>query len=141
MKATITRFYNVYGPHHLKSGGYCTLIGKWENAIESNNPIIINGDGTKRRDFTHIADIVNALILIQTKESWGYIFELGRGINFSVKEVADMFKYNMIEYADDKPGEAVNTLCEDILAKEILDWEPKINLIDYINKWNTTHNG
>ena len=57
------------------------------------------------------------------------------------KEVADMFKYNMIEYADDKPGEAVNTLCEDILAKEILDWEPKINLIDYINKWNTTRNG
>ena len=47
----------------------------------------------------------------------------------------------MIEYADDKPGEAVNTLCEDILAKEILDWEPKINLIDYINKWNTTRNG
>ena len=35
----------------------------------------------------------------------------------------------------------VNTLCEDILAKEILDWEPKINLIDYINKWNTTRNG
>ena len=106
-----------------------------------NFPIIINGDGTKRRDFTHIDDIVNALLLIQVKDAWGYIFELGRGINFSIKEVADMFKYDMIEYAADKPGEAINTLCEDILAKEVLGWEPKINLIDYINEWNEKRNG
>jgi UDP-glucose 4-epimerase len=141
LKATITRFYNVYGPHHLKVGGYCTVIGKWEYAVESGNPIIINGDGTKRRDFTHIDDIVNALLLIQTQDAWGHIFELGRGTNFSIKEVADMFKYDMIEYAADKPGEAINTLCEDTLAKEVLGWEPKINLIDYINEWNEKRNG
>jgi UDP-glucose 4-epimerase len=141
LKATITRFYNVYGPHHLKVGGYCTVIGKWENAVGTDHPIIINGDGTKRRDFTHIDDIVNALLLIQVKDAWGHIFELGRGINFSIKEVADMFKYDMIEYAADKPGEAINTLCEDTLAKEVLGWEPKINLIDYINEWNAKRNG
>ena len=141
LKATITRFYNVYGPHHLKTGGYCTVIGKWENAVGTDHPIIINGDGTKRRDFTHIDDIVNALLLIQVKDAWGYIFELGRGINFSIKEVADMFKYDMIEYASDKPGEAIITLCEDTLAKEVLGWEPKINLVDYINEWNAKRNG
>jgi UDP-glucose 4-epimerase len=67
LKATITRFYNVYGPHHLKEGGYCTVIGKWEKAIESGLPITIYGDGTKRRDFTHIDDIVEALILMEQK--------------------------------------------------------------------------
>jgi nucleoside-diphosphate-sugar epimerase len=63
---------------------------------------------------------------------------LGRGTNFSIKEVADMFKYKNIEYASDKPGEAINTLCEDTLAKEVLGWEPKINLVDYINEWIPT---
>jgi UDP-glucose 4-epimerase len=48
--ASVARFYNVYGPHHLKEGGYCTVIGKWERAIETKHPIVIYGDGTKRRD-------------------------------------------------------------------------------------------
>jgi UDP-glucose 4-epimerase len=34
LKASIARFYNVYGPYHLKEGGYCTLIGAWEKRIE-----------------------------------------------------------------------------------------------------------
>lgn len=135
LKATITRFYNVYGPHHLKEGGYCTVIGKWEKAIEDGNPITIYGDGTKRRDFTHIDDIVDALLLIEQKQAWGHIFELGRGINYSIKEVADMFEYDKIVYESDKPGEAISTLCNDPLASEILNWEATRNLPDYIKSY------
>ena len=57
LKASIARFYNVYGPHHLKEGAYCTVIGKWETALENKQPLTIYGDGTKRRDFTHVDDI------------------------------------------------------------------------------------
>lgn len=135
LKATITRFYNVYGPYHLKDGGYCTVIGKWEKAMEDGNPITIYGDGTKRRDFTHIDDIVDALILIQQKNAWGYLFELGRGINYSIKEVADMFEYPNIVYEENKPGEAQTTLCDDILAKDILGWTPTKNLSEYIKDY------
>jgi len=53
LKAVITRFYNAYGPYHLKEGEYCTLIGILEKCIEGNEPITIYGDGNKRRDFTH----------------------------------------------------------------------------------------
>ena len=98
LNASIARFYNVYGPHHLKEGGYCTIIGKWEHAIETNNPIIIYGDGTKRRDFTHVNDIVSALLLIFEKTAWGHTFELGTGINYSIQEIANMFNYNNIIY-------------------------------------------
>jgi nucleoside-diphosphate-sugar epimerase len=34
-QATITRFYNVYGPHQLLEGGYTTLIGRWINNIQN----------------------------------------------------------------------------------------------------------
>jgi UDP-glucose 4-epimerase len=139
LKVTITRFYNVYGPHHLKTGGYCTVIGKWEHAIECGNPIVIYGNGTKRRDFTHVSDIIEALILIDKKNAWGCTFELGRGVNFSIQEVADMFNHTIV-YEEDKPGEAEVTLCEDTLAKEVLGWIPTRNLFDYINSYNANIN-
>ena len=135
LKSSITRFYNVYGPHHLKEGGYCTLIGKWENAIEDGNPLTIYGDGTKRRDFTHIEDIVDALVKIMEQEAYGYDFELGRGKNYSIKDIADMFEYGDIVYEDNKPGEALITLCEDTLASEVLGWTPTLDINEYIKSY------
>lgn len=134
LKASIARFYNVYGPYHLKEGGYTTLIGAWEKQIEKNQPLVIYGDGSKRRDFTHVEDIINALTLILDKQAWGHIFELGRRKNYSVKEIADMFD-KKIKYKENKPGEAQITLCTDTLAKEILGWEAKINIEDYIKDY------
>ena len=135
LKSSITRFYNVYGPHHLKEGGYCTLIGKWENAIEDGNPLTIYGDGTKRRDFTHIEDIVDALVKIMEQEAYGYDFELGRGKNYSIKDIADMFEYGDVVYEDNKPGEALVTLCEDTLASEVLGWEPTLDINEFIKSY------
>jgi UDP-glucose 4-epimerase len=134
LKASIARFYNVYGPHHLKEGAYCTVIGKWETAFENNQPLTIYGDGTKRRDFTHVEDIVDALVLIYKKQKWGYVFELGRGINYSIQEIADMYPSTII-YEDNKPGEALITLCTDTLAKELLGWKPNLNIGDYIKSY------
>lgn len=135
LKASIARFYNVYGPHQLTEGGYTTLIGRWVHNIQNGIECVIYGDGSKRRDFTHVDDIVEALVRIPLKEAWGYEFELGRGDNHSVNEVADMFGIKP-KYEDDKPGEANVTLSEDIVAKEILDWEATINLQDYIKNLN-----
>lgn len=134
LRASIARFYNVYGPYHLKEGAYCTVIGKWETAIENNLPLTIYGDGTKRRDFTHVEDIVDALILINEKQEWGHLFELGRGINYSIKEIADMYPHSVV-YEDNKPGEALTTLCTDTLANTVLGWKPTLNIEDYIKNY------
>lgn len=135
LQSSITRFYNVYGPHHLKDGGYCTVIGKWEKCIEDGRPLTIYGDGTKRRDFTHIDDIVDALVKIMEQSAYGHDFELGRGKNYSIQEIAEMFNYDDIVYEDDKPGEALVTLCEDTLANEILGWTPTKDIDEYIKEY------
>ena len=131
LKASITRFYNVYGPHQLTEGGYTTLIGKWLNNIEKGLPCEIYGDGSKRRDFTHVDDIIEALIRIIDKEKYGYIFELGRGKNHTVNAVAKMLSIKPI-YKADKPGEASATLADRTEARLHLEWDAKINLEDYI---------
>ncbi len=131
LKASITRFYNVYGPYQLTEGGYTTLIGRWLNNIKNSIQCEIYGDGEQRRDFTHVDDIIDALILIMEKKKYGLEFELGRGKNHSVNEVAKMMDINPI-YKDAKPGEARHTLNTDNRAYEILNWETKINLEDYL---------
>ena len=131
LKATIARFYNVYGPNQLTEGGYTTLIGKWLNNIENGIPCEIYGDGKKRRDFTHVKDIINGLIKIVDLEAYDKVFEFGRGKNYSVNEVAKMLSVKPI-YKEDRPGEAQDTLADYSLAKDVLSWEPKLNLEDYI---------
>ena len=131
LKASIARFYNVYGPHQLEEDN-ATLIGIWDKAHREGNPFYIYGDGSKRRDFTHVEDIVDALILIIKKQVWGEIFELGRCNNFSVKEIAEMYGYSNIIYKEDREGEAQDTLCDLSLAKDLLGWEPTKNIEDWI---------
>lgn len=133
LKYSIARFYNVYGPNQLLEGGYTTLIGRWLANIEKELPCEIYGDGEQTRDFTHVDDIIDALILIMEKEVYGEVFELGRGMNISVNEVATMFNIKPA-YKPAKNGEARDTLCDSSLANKLLGWEPKINLVDYIKK-------
>jgi UDP-glucose 4-epimerase len=125
----------VYGPHQLLDGGYTTLIGRWINNIQNGIQCEIYGDGEKRRDFTHVDDIVDALILIMNKRAYGYQFELGRGKNHSVNEVAKMFGITPI-YKEDKIGEAAITLNTDTTAANILGWNPTRELNDYISSLN-----
>jgi UDP-glucose 4-epimerase len=134
LKSTIVRFYNVYGPHQIKDGKYSTIIGRWEHLIENKQPLTIYGDGNKRRDFTHIDDVVDGLMRICNKEKWGYTFELGRGRNHSINEIADMFNHEKI-YLDDMPGEAESILCDATAANIHLGWYPKLDIEDYIKNY------
>lgn len=134
LKASIVRFYNVYGPHQLTEGGYTTLIGRWLHNIENGIECEIYGDGEQRRDFTHVDDIVDALTRIQKQQAYGNNFELGRGKNYSVNEVAKILNITPT-YKPAKPGEARNTLNTDTSAQSLLGWEPKINLEDYLTSY------
>ena len=131
LQSSVVRFYNVYGPYQLTEGGYTTLIGRWLNNIKNDLPCEIYGNGEKRRDFTHVDDIVEGLIQIMEQKEYNHIFELGRGKNYSVNEVANMMGILPI-YKENKPGEAQNTLADSSWANIILNWEPKIDLEKYI---------
>jgi len=137
---SICRFYNVYGPHQLVDGPYCTVIGIFEEQYQNKTPLTITGTGEQRRDFTHVNDIVDALFRISNAMHGevdmryaGEEFELGRGVNHSINEVADMFgKDYPKEYIPPRKGEYDKTLCEDRKAHEMVEWNPVVNLDDYI---------
>ena len=130
---TICRFYNVYGDYMINEGSYRTVLSIFIEQYENECPLTITSDGEQRRDFTHIDDIVDAMIKCVEHKKYGYIFELGRGKNHSINEVVDMFGDIVgTTYIDEIPGEARITLCDSKLAKEVLKWKPKINLNEWI---------
>jgi UDP-glucose 4-epimerase len=134
LPTVICRFYNVYGPHQLTEGEYCTLIGIFERQYKNDEPFSITGDGEQRRDFTHVEDIVDGLILAAENIS-GEIFELGRGKNYSVNEIVAAFDASWaVEYIDERPGEMRETLCTDTKARDVLGWRPRRDVIDFIEE-------
>ena len=134
VNAKICRFYNVYGPHQLTEGEYCTVIGVFENQYKEGVDLTITGDGFQRRDFTHVNDIVEGLILTSESENFDLdIVELGRGHNHSINELAKMFGCGFT-YIPKRPGEAEVTLCDISVAKRDIGYEPRINLKDYIEE-------
>ena len=135
MDTAICRFYNVYGPHQIEDGTYCTLMGIFEKQYREGKPLTIVGTGEQRRDFTHVDDIVEGLIKCSEQPLRGEIFELGSGKNYSINEVANMFGDDYPwEYIDQRPGEYDVTLADYTLAKKTLKWKPHSNLPDYIKK-------
>lgn len=130
---SICRFYNVYGPHQLTEGKYCTVVGIFERQYQEGVELTITGDGEQRRDFTHIDDIVDGLILTsESKTCWDEI-ELGRGNNYSINELVQMFNSGYT-YLPERPGEARETLCDISQAKEKIGYEPTRNIKDYIHE-------
>ena len=146
LNAEICRFYNVYGPGEALDEINGNVIGIWRSRIARESHIEVVGDGEQRRDFTHVDDIVDGLWRIgrqwfqkapeffQTSssiEAW----ELGTGVNYSIKELAEMFQNKTgcpIKYISDQPGNYRLTLCTDTTTQDILGWEPKDRLVDYI---------
>ena len=142
VNVNVCRFYNVYGPYELTEGAYCTVVGIFQKQYREGKPLTITWDGEQRRDFTHVDDIVDGLVLTAEGKSWGLTIEFGRGKNYSINEVADMFDipgpdghfYYERKYIDKRPGEVRSTLCDLGLAYSTVGYQPKRNLKDYINK-------
>ena len=131
IKYNICYFYNVYGPRTDTWGNeWQSVINIFKKQREEEVPLTITGDGTQRRDFTHVNDIVNGLILagsnIRNQE-----FQLGTGLDYSILEIANAFDHHF-EFIDARRGDRPKGLADISTTKDVLGYEPTYNIIDYI---------
>lgn len=126
----ITYFYNVYG-HGERSGRYGTVIAIFAEQVRKGQPITVTSPGTQLRNFTHVDDIVDGLILVGEKGE-GDEFGLGNEKAFSMLEVARLFSEDIVMLPE-RPGNRMSASI-DISKSRALGWEPKRNLEDEIYK-------
>ena len=127
----ITYFYNVYGKREISTGKYATLIALFLKQRLNNQKLTVVSPGTQRRNFTHINDIINGLILIG-ENGHGDDFGIGCKDSYTVLEVAEMFEGD-ITMLPERKG---NRMTADVVIKKTVElgWASKESLKDYINK-------
>jgi UDP-glucose 4-epimerase len=128
--ATILRLFNVYGIG--QSLEYAGVITKFKENIQNNLPLIIFGDGSAIRDFIHVDDVIDAIIL-GISPSKNSIYNIASGTSISISDLAKMMiaishKYISISYKSSRSGEIMFSDTDISLAKENLKFNPKISL-------------
>lgn len=133
---TVTlRYFNVYGEREPIRGKYAPVIGLFKRQVAEGKPMTIVGDGEQRRDFTYIADIVEANInALNLNIDSNKILNVGTGKNYSINEIADMIGGKRI-YIDTRLAEVRETLADIEETKEVLNWCPAYRLEEMINSY------
>lgn len=129
ISAVTLRYFNVYGERQLLEGAYTTVLGVFLKQKSEGLPLTITGDGEQRRDFTYVGDVVRANLMAI---DWEGDFNIGRGKNYSVNQIADMVGGEKI-YIDARLGEVKETLADNTKA-QLEGWHPKQDIKDWINE-------
>ena len=136
LKTIIFRYFNVYGERSPTTGQYAPVIGIFLRQKNANEPLTIVGDGSQRRDFVHVHDVVNANILAALTnipdEYYGQVYNIGSGENISILEIAKIISDNYVHISP-RDGEAKTTLSCIHKAKTLLNWQPNVKLLEWIS--------
>lgn len=128
LEYTIVYFSNVYGQGQIESGLYSTVIGRFKKQRENNEPLTVVMPGTQTRDFTHIEDTIDAIILASTRIGDGYVIRTG--VQYSIIDIAKMFKHDFV-YIDQQKGDRLESSGDSSKMIE-LGWMPKHDVKEYI---------
>jgi nucleoside-diphosphate-sugar epimerase len=133
LACVVLRYFNVYGPRQPETGAYALVLGIFLNRHAENKVLEIHGEGTQRRDFVHVRDVVSANIAAfdraPEKGVRGEIFNVGSGENLSVKELADMISSSQV-HTEARKGDAAATLADISKIRSALGWSPKVSFAE-----------
>lgn len=124
------RFFNVYGPRARTSGTYGAVFGVFLAQLLAKEPLTIVGDGEQTRDFTFVADVVDALIAVAESDKIGEIYNVGSGQPVSVNELVRQLGSPPSVRIPKRPGEPDCTWADIGKIRRELGWEPKVSFAD-----------
>lgn len=130
------RYMSIYGPHEKSKGIYANLASQFLWAMQQNQQPVLYGDGTQKREFTYVMDVVNANILaMNTKRNLGgEIFNVGTGRTQPLNDLVAVLnrllgKSIKPKYIKNPVKNYIHTQLSDIAKiRKALGYEPKYSL-------------
>jgi UDP-glucose 4-epimerase len=147
----IARLFNTVGPR--QTGQYGMVIPNFVQRALIGKPILVHGDGRQSRSFTHVSDVVDALIrLMAEPRAVGQVINVGGTEEVTIGELALLVKemtgsWSEIEFIPYEkvygPGfEDMQRRCPDIgKIKELIGFEPKVDLRGVVQSVIDYHKG
>jgi len=138
LDSKIIRIFNTYGPRMSPDDG--RVVSNFIVQALNNQDITIYGDGSQTRSFCYVDDLIDGMIkMMETSSDVFGPINLGNPVETSVKEFAELIikltNSNSKIIYDDLPVDDPMKRKPDITkARKILGWEPRVSLIDGLNK-------
>lgn len=142
------RYFNVFGPKQSPHGAYAAVIPLFMQALKDGVSPTINGDGEQTRDFTFVANAVQANIkgFFASKEARNEVFNVACGerisVNYLWQALSDAAHSNLkATYGPERQGDVRDSLADISKAEKLLGYQPEYSVReglkltwDYFNK-------
>ena len=131
-RPVILRLFNVYGPK--QSRAYAGVIIEFIRRVSRGEPPIIFSDGEQTRDFIHVGDVVEAIMLSLRNERVRGVFNIGSGEGVTINHLARLILKLMGRedlkpiYAPPRPGDIRHSIADISRARKELGFKPKVGL-------------
>jgi nucleoside-diphosphate-sugar epimerase len=134
IETVILRLFNVYG-QRASSGPYAGVMVNFAKALMEGLPLVIFGDGEQTRDFVHVRDVADAMLLASARQQIdGEVFNIGTGVGTSINQLATIFlrssgdsRMRMV-YKQPREGEVRHSVADIEKANRILAYRPRVHL-------------
>lgn len=133
LKTIGLRYFNVFGKRQDPNSIYAAVIPIFVNNIIAGKPSTIHGDGEQSRDFTYVANVVQANIRAcqAGPEAWGKVFNVACGERITINDVYKnlcklLDRKENIHFSPARQGDIRHTSADIGMARELLDYQPEI---------------
>jgi len=133
LETVILRYFNVFGPRQDPNSQYSAVIPKFVKAMANGERPVIYGDGEQSRDFTYVANVVNANLLAMTAQcEYGVPINCACHHRITLNELVAQINRILgkkIEpiYADPRPGDIRDSYAAIDRARQWLHYEPTVS--------------
>jgi UDP-glucuronate 4-epimerase len=131
------RFFTVYGPRQRPD----LAIHKFTRLLLADQPIPMFGDGTSKRDYTYIDDIVDGIVAATEYDKTPYeIINLGGGEPVTLRHMIEVIENSLgkraiINHQAAQPGDVEKTICTLEKAEKILGYRPRVTFIEGVARF------
>ncbi len=134
------RYFNVFGPRQDPTTQYAGVIAKFCTCALEGKPYPVFGDGEQSRDFTYVANVVDAnLLAAEAKLKGGALMNIAYGKRATLNQIIDMLNelthQNLpTQYGPERAGDVRHSHASLKRAQEILGYAPKVDLLEGLRR-------
>lgn len=136
LKIACLRFFTVYGPRQRPD----MAIHKFTQLIAAGQKVPMFGDGTTRRDYTYISDIIDGVCLALEHCTSYHLYNLGESQTIELRRLIDLIAANLnkearIERLPIQPGDVPITYADITRAQRELGYQPRVNVEEGVRQF------
>ncbi len=137
LRCVCLRFFTVYGPRQRPD----LAIHKFAKLISQHKPIPVFGDGTTRRDYTYIDDIIDGVTAAIDYDKSDYeVINLGESRTVELRELISLLEkeldtHAIIERQPPQPGDVPQTFADVSKARALLNYQPKTQIEEGLHRF------